>query len=94
MIKYRTVCWKPGTIEEIEVVRETPKMVEVITGRFRGMEAKQCDSHQYHDTWEDAKAHLVDVAETKLCRAMRGVDRRKEELQLAKSLRKPGSNDD
>lgn len=69
MIKYRT-NYSKDKIEKVEIVRETPKMVVVVShvgGERR--EAKQSDWACYFDTWAEARDYLLDAARKRVAPA-------------------------
>jgi len=68
MIKYRAAF---KSIEPVEVVRETDKCVWV---KHNGIGSERrsnkiSDYESWFDTWDEAKAHLVKIAEDDLNRA-------------------------
>ena len=63
MIKYRTM-W--NEIKEVEIKKETPKQVVLLD---ESREAKISDWRSYFDTWREAKAHLVEMAQEKIIKA-------------------------
>lgn len=92
--KYKTVRWHASKIHPVEITRETAKCVykcvyknEVQIGDRR--EAKECESHKYHDTWEDSKKHLLEESEQKLVLARRHLQNMQGELGNVKGLKKP-----
>jgi len=71
MVKYRTEDNFYGElIEPVEVERETASSVW-INGRRN---AKITDWRCYHDTWGEAKAYLLKLAESKLNSARRSLE--------------------
>jgi hypothetical protein len=57
MKKYRTQF---DEIKEIEVLRETEKQVVLMNGL---RESKTTEWQSWHDSFEDAKKHLIDAAQ-------------------------------
>jgi len=60
MIKYRTY-W--GEITPMEVCEETKRSVMLYVAGYYRRELKRSGSHNWFDTWDEAKAFLVDEAE-------------------------------
>ncbi len=86
MIKYRTTFfWAAEKIKPVEIERETDASV-FIKGRRR---AKRSSCESYFDTWEEAKAHLMSVAESKLNSARRELERCQGYYGNIKGLKKP-----
>lgn len=84
MIKYRT---QEEKIEPIEIVRETKAQVVIIDTRGREQrESKRSDWRNWHDTWEDAHAFLIEKAESKVAFAQSGLNIAKAELVKIKDL--------
>lgn len=76
-----------GKIEEWEILRETAKQVVVVNGLGREVrESKNCDWHSYHDTYEEAKQHLVDKAQAEVDSAERMLKLKIKRLEEMKSL--------
>jgi hypothetical protein len=89
VIKYRTSKHHfPGdAIEVVECERETDASVFVKT-HFGGVrrEAKMADWRQYHDSWEAARAYLIErEANAVACVALR-LDRARAELAKMRSI--------
>jgi hypothetical protein len=65
MIKYRT-AW--NEIEALEVLRETNSQVVRAVGShaIERREAKRSEHYNWHDTWEDAHAFLIERAEAEV----------------------------
>lgn len=85
MIKYKTNGWGRNPIVEVEVDRETESSV-VIAGRRR---AKVSAYEAYHDSWEDAKAYLMDGAEKSLKSARRKLEEAQGYYGNVKGLNNP-----
>ena len=82
--KYKTYR---GKIEEWEILRETAKQVVVVNGLGEEVrESKNCDWHSYHDTFEEAKQHLVDKAQDEVDSAERMLKLNIKWLEKMKSL--------
>ena len=60
MIKYRAVKYGREMIRQVEVAGETAKMVEIADCTGRVFRHKK--EGVYFDTFEEAKAHLMDVS--------------------------------
>lgn len=69
MIKYRTAVGC-SEITEIEVERETDASVFIRGCGFR----KHGSFHNYHDSWDEAKAYLLADAEQKVANARRKLE--------------------
>jgi hypothetical protein len=83
MEKYRTGGWGKNLIERVAVEKETESSVW-INGRRN---AKKTDYHSYFDTWDDAKRHLLTVAEKKVVGIRLNLERANDELGNIKGLR-------
>jgi hypothetical protein len=83
MKKYRTGGWGKNLIEEIEVEKETEYSVW-IKGRRA---AKKTDYHNYFDTWEDAKLHLLAIEEKYVASMQLNLERALGKLRNLKELR-------
>ena len=70
-------------IRAVEVERETEASVWVNGRRC----AKRADYHNYFDTWEEAKAFLVEEAERALTGAHRRLDAARSELERMKAIK-------
>lgn len=90
MIKYRTRFEK---IEALEVLRETAHQVVLPPTRGRETrESKRSDWSNWHDTWEEAHAFLVDKAQREVD-AIRGqLERAKGKLGNIKGMKKPADD--
>ena len=76
MIKFKAMFNK---IEQVEVERETEKMVVVKDSHGQSRkESKITDFYSYWDTWDEAKIHLIEQAEHE-------VKKREVELLAAKN---------
>lgn len=79
-IKYKINAKCPkALIEEVRVSRESANFVYVGNFGYEHREAKHCEDHEYHDTWEDAFFALTNVVNRRLMAAQ-------EELRLAQEL--------
>jgi hypothetical protein len=81
MKKYRAQFYK---IEEIEVLRETEKQVVLMNGL---RESKTTDWQSWHDSFEDAKKHLIDDAQKDIDSINRRLDYAKERLEKINNLK-------
>lgn len=83
--KYRTagLC---NPIRIIEVERETKYSVFLAGGRRY---AKYSKHEKYWDSWEEARAHLLDLAKSKVSLSMMNIDLDKKRLERIKSMTKP-----
>lgn len=85
MIKKYRSCF--GKIEAWDVVRETPKTVIVINHLGREVrEHKVTSWYSYHDTFEEAKQHLIDKAQEEVNKAESILKSKKETLEKTKAL--------
>jgi len=90
--------WKTGylankLIQAVEIVRETEQSVFILGSDFRGererREAKETSYHAYHDSWDEAKQHLMDKAEQEVFAARAALQRAQDKLGNVKGLKKP-----
>lgn len=92
-VKFRT--WVPDRIDKVEILRETDKCV-FLYNKFRrgGVEraAKVTEFHAYHDTWEEAKAYLLDIAEAAVEKAEMRLNNRKRVLESVLALQPPADD--
>jgi len=84
MIKYRTQ-WQE--IKAIEVAGETPTQIITQHGR---RERKRSDWTNWHDSWEDAHAFLIDGANKKVTELAEELAAEKEQLEKIKAMQKDG----
>jgi hypothetical protein len=78
MKKYKAMC-NEIMIQEVEITKETPKMVVLTTTGWDGKpnrELKNCKWYSYQETFEDAKKWL-------LSRAFHSVESKKRALAYA-----------
>jgi hypothetical protein len=92
LVKFRTGNALFGDrIEKVAVIRETKAFV-YLPGRKGGTErrdGKRTEWTQYHDTWADAHAYLVETAEAKVVDARRRLEKAKGELGNIKGMKPP-----
>jgi hypothetical protein len=81
MVKYKTGY--NFSIQEIEVAGETPKFVKLKCGR---KEAKMSDYGCYFESFDDAKAFLMDRAISRVQTAELRLKLANEDLQKVKGL--------
>ena len=103
LTKWKTSRYYHAKIERVECTRETDKAVWVLEHPWtlEGLtktpierrRAKQSDSDNYHDTWEDAHAYLLKMAEYSLARARVRLADAQGALGNVKGLRKPVEQD-
>jgi hypothetical protein len=84
MIKYRTRC---NTIKKVEIIRETKNSVFVKDQEGQRREAKRSSWDNWHDSFEDAKAFLVENAEREVAAAQAVFERWQAKLAQARALR-------
>jgi hypothetical protein len=71
LVKFKT-GYDATRIERIEAIRETAECVilpingRTLKGKVERREAKRSEWAQYHDTWVDAHAYLVERAEAQV----------------------------
>ena len=91
--KYKTVGWRLA-IEVVECVRETAQSVWVRRkswgGEVESREAKSCDGHQYHDTWEAAHAFLMERETANVESLRMQLEQAKGRLGTVKGMKCPG----
>lgn len=83
IVKYRT---KWNEIERVEIFRETDNFVYFGNGC---REAKRSGFQNYFDTWEDAKAFLLDEAQKSIDAARRELQRAQAEYGNIKGMKNP-----
>lgn len=64
--KYVTRSWATNRIEVVEIIRETDSSVWIKNGSCEVIQRKDSGGHKFHDTWLDARAHLMQRALDKL----------------------------
>jgi hypothetical protein len=98
MIKYRTGGYTDrhgkGLIQEIKIVKETPKQVVFIDKRFgnnaaTSKEAKRSSYQNWHDSWAEAKLFILNDQQRKVDRIRLQLDREKGMLEIIKGLKEP-----
>lgn len=95
MIKWRTGGYGKNLIERVEIEKETKKTVWVRSTWYGGtktevrQERKDTGYHQYHDTWDDAKAYLMEQANADKANARRKLDMAISHIDLVSKLTKP-----
>jgi len=82
--KYKAIF---GKIEECEILRETDKQIVKVNSLGREVrESKISDWQSYHDTYEDAKAHLIQKEEKEVDRLKVLLKKAVEQLDKMKAL--------
>jgi hypothetical protein len=81
MKKYRTAFC---SIEEIEIIDEKEKYVVLESGK---RESKVSDRICWHDSFEDAKKHLIDAAQKDIDNISSRLDYSKERLEKINNLK-------
>ncbi len=85
MIKKYKACM--GKIEEWEILRETAKQVVIIDSLgIKRRESKICDWYSYHDTYDEAKQHLIYKAQSEVDNAERLLKSKIKKLEEMKAL--------
>jgi hypothetical protein len=81
IIKWLTT-WRDDIVR-VECARETDSSVWLLTDLFYRdgrrlkepqRQARACPGHKYHDSWEQARGHLLGVAERRLAAARRELE--------------------
>lgn len=90
--KYMTthILYVQELIEEVVVDSETNHSVYI--NGFR--QNKACDSHQFHDTYEEALQHLLDFAESRRKEAITKLRKSEEYCARIMSLANQGSENE
>ena len=83
--KYKTARFRPARIEAVEVERETVQSVW-INGRKN---AKRSSWDAFHDSWDEAHAYLLALAESKLKGARRDLELAQSEHGNVKGMKPP-----
>jgi len=84
--KYKAVF---GRIEQVNIAKETAKQVVLMQEGWNGKprrESKVTDWYSYHETFEGAKASLVEKAESDIRKCEMAMNRAKKQLNDANSL--------
>jgi hypothetical protein len=94
--------WKTSAfgvwIEPVECVKETEKQLVLRVKqwtragepeRFYERRVSKISSDRYFDSWDEAKAYLLERAQTQLVGAQRALQHRQDELGNIKGLKKP-----
>lgn len=99
MIKYRTGGYGNNLIEAVEVVKETEKQVVIetkltnhTTGKTSIQETRENKINNYsaiHDTWDEAKAYLLEKADKKVQSCRRRLEEAKSHYGNIKGLKQP-----
>lgn len=88
-IKWKAVNgWGPK-IEATEIAGETESMVVLGMGSLGRRARKITDYDSYHDTWEEAQAHLLAKAEQRLAAARRVLAHEQDVYGNIKGMKKP-----
>lgn len=85
IVKYRTGGWRGPLIDRVECERETESSVWINGTRL----AKQSRHARFWDSWEEARAHLMYLAELRVHSARKGLELANAELGNVKGLKKP-----
>lgn len=89
MKKFKTRRWKPATIEEIEITRETEVSVFYKSPGCRTelCERKSTDGHKWFNSWDEAHAYLMGEAERSVNHYRRMLETAKSHLGNVKGMR-------
>jgi len=98
IIKWRT-DWR-NEITRVECTRQTLNSVWLLTdldGKGKRLEkprreARNCTRQSYHDSWEQARDHLLRVAETRLAAARRELEKAQGYCGNIKGMKPPTPN--
>jgi hypothetical protein len=94
LVKFKT-DYSGKTIERVEVIRETAASVYVaknsVFGNAKGerRDAKRSEYAQYHDTWADAHAYLMERAEERVTDARNRLQQASGHLGNIKGMKQP-----
>lgn len=90
IVKY-TTNYSGDRIERVECIRETAACVYVASSRASGerREAKHSEFIQYHDSWDEARTHLLDKAQRKVDSIRLSLDSAKGKLGNIKGMKNP-----
>lgn len=83
--KYRTVRWDAAKIQVVEIERETDNSIW-INGSRQSKGSSHC---RFHDSWEEARDHLMKLAEGKVSSLRNELERARSELGNVKGLKEP-----
>lgn len=88
MIKYRTIFDK---IEAIEIDHETDKQVVLCAGRIFGTrrQNKVSDLVNWHNSWDEAYAFLIHIAEKEVNWSLAHLENCKIKLEKIKNIKRP-----
>lgn len=89
--KYRTSKWSSKP-EPVLIVKETEHFIsyrDLAFGKGTEQRNRKDGYYSFHDSWEEAKEHLVQRALVNLENANRALDRARSELWAVKRMKKP-----
>jgi hypothetical protein len=101
IIKWLTK-WR-NDIERVECARETDSSVWLLTDllyrdgrrlKTPQRQARACANHKYHDSWEQARDHLLVVAERRLVAARRELEKAQGAYGNIKGMKPPAPETD
>lgn len=88
--RYQTSKYWGAEIKKVIAVRETDKCIFIEGDRGAPRrEPKVSDYHHYHNTWNEARDHLMAVAEESVRLARRHLERAHSKLGNIKGLKPP-----
>ena len=99
IVKWRTNRYGRAAIERVECTRETAQTVWYMqqdAWRKTDTEhraAKESSGERYHDSWEDAKAYLLESANLSVIHARNALQRANDTLGNVKGLKKPAESE-
>lgn len=93
IVKYETSKFGRVPILRVECERETEQSVFVINPKYPNIkpsrQAKISSYSQYHDTWADAHAHLLAMAEASVAACRRSLELANAKLGNIKGMKPP-----
>ena len=91
LVKFKT-GYSADNIERVEVLRETAQCVYLPShcpGKTERRDAKRSEYTQYHDTWAEARAYLMQKAQTAVIAARRNLELANARLGNIKGMKPP-----
>lgn len=87
---YTPHAWEPE-VEAVEVVKQTAQTVTVLESEWNGKrrERKRMNNGDYFDTWEQAKAAMVEQARQNVERSKNELQRRRTRLGQLEAMQPP-----
>ena len=88
LIKWKTTGWSTE-IQKIEIARETDSSIFLASRHGERREAKRTGYHIYHDSWEDARTHLMEAEAKKELHARASLDKALKNIGILSSMAEP-----